>query len=376
MTNKVIYKGLELTSKKGSKYYEVKEGCTNSIVEKNGVLVVTYLPGSTSWSLSDFLGIPKIGKNMEMEPTTRPQRFSEVTISLNGLKLQKMTSDTHIVRIVIVADSESRVVQSYGSTVIVVSDEDRSNQEFINFLFYSGGLLYLKPVGPKPKCYSICNFPFIPIKENSLELSSSNIEVFQLRRRYDDYVIRAIDYQNQFLEEIRRILDGYGLELVRYNKEMTLKKTSHVLYQINQTPTRVLHPGINELDSRVISYKIPIMFTLRATDMVLFFDFKNKYINVDLLTNFCEFKTGDRYGERWTAAIKWGQLTEDFNHLYQLDDNSNFSFQCQFSCELYFYEVFDTRYKFLEEIIFSLKQEDDLIQEETIPSAGSDATSN
>ena len=373
--NEVIYKGLLLSSLKGSRFYSVVEGCTNSLVEKDGVLTLTYVKGSTSWSLSDFLGIPKIGMEMEMEPTFRPIRFSEVTVSLNGMVLRKMTSDTHIVRIVIVADSESRVVQDYGKTVIVVSEEDRENQDLINFLFYSGGLLYLKPVGPKPKCYKLCNFPFIPIKSNSLELGSENIEVFQLRRRYNDYVIRATDYLDQFFAEVRRILDGYGLELVRYNKEMTLKKTSHVLYQINQTPTRTLHPGINEPENRVVSYKLPIMFTLRATDMPLYFDFKSKYINVDLLTNFTEFKTGDKYGERITAAVKWGQLTEDFNHLYQLDDNSNFSFQCQFSCELYFYEIFDTRYKFLEEIQLTLEnaETNDSIQEETIPRTRSNA---
>ena len=101
--------------------------------------------------------------------------------------------------------------------------------------------------------------------------------------------------------------------------------------------------------------------------MVLFFDFKNKYNNVDLLTNFCEFKTADKYGIRITAAVKWGQLTEDFNHLYQLDDNSNFSYQCQFQCELYFYEIFDTRYKFIEEIIINLAEDNDIIQEENIP---------
>jgi hypothetical protein len=93
------------------------------------------------------------------------------------------------------------------------------------------------------------------------------------------------------------------------------------------------------------------------------------------LTNFTEFKTGDKYGERITAAVKWGQLTEDFNHLYQLDDNSNFSFQCQFSCELYFYEIFDTRYKFLEEIQLTLEnaESNDSIQEEAIPSSRSNA---
>jgi hypothetical protein len=58
-----------------------------------------------------------------------------------------------------------------------------------------------------------------------------------------------------------------------------------------------------------------------------------------------------------------------------LDDNSNFSFQCQFSCELYFYEIFDTRYKFLEEIQLTLEnaETNDSIQEETIPRTRSNA---
>ena len=84
----------------------------------------------------------------------------------------------------------------------------------------------------------------------------------------------------------------------------------------------------------------------------------------------------DKYGKRWTAAVKWGSLTEDFNHLYQLDDNSNFSFQCQFQCELYFYEAFDTRYKFLEEINLVMKEDDDIIQKENIPETRSDSGGN
>lgn len=377
MKNKVIYKGLELTTLQGCKYYNVVEGCTCSLVDdkKSSTLTLTYTPGSTSWSLSEFLGIPRLGKNMEMEPTYGPKRFQEVTISLGGMVLQKLTADQHIIHIVIVSDSESRVVQNYGGTTIVVSEEDREDPEFVKFLFYSGNLLYLKPVGPKPKCWTFKNYPKLIIGDKSLVLDSENVEIYSLRRRYDDYVIRAIDYQDQFLGEIRRILDGYGLELVRQNKETTLRKTSHVVYQINQTPVRVLHPGRNEHESRVIYQKLPIDFYLRATDMVMFFDFKNKYSNVDLLTNFTEFKTGDRYGKRWTAAVKWGTITEDFSHLYQMDDNSNFSYQCQFRCELYFCEAFDTRYKFLEEITYVLEnnENNDIIQEETIPRSRSNA---
>ena len=141
------------------------------------------------------------------------------------------------------------------------------------------------------------------------------------------------------------------------NKERTLTSTSYITYQFNQTPLRNLHPGRTEIREKILEQKLPVEFTLRTTDMKMFFDFKNKYQNVNLLTNFCEFRTTDRYGDRWTAAIKWGTITEDFNHLYQSDDNSNFSYQCQFRAELYFAECIDDRYEFIREIITNIDSE-------------------
>jgi len=357
----LIYRGLKLVSLNGCKYYKVEEGNSNSIVEdiSSSTLVLTYIKGSTSSSLSDYLGIPKCGKTQLMQPTNRAIRFKDVIVSLNGLKLRKQTADSHTVNIIIVSDSESRVVQTYDYTTIVVSEEDANNEDFVNFLFYSGNLIYLKPVGPRPKCWKIKNFPKILIKDSNLTLESNSTEVFQLRRRYNDYVIRAIDYQDQFILELRRILTDYGIELVRLNKEETLKKTSYITYQFTQTPTRIHHPNCNDEEETVMSHRQPVEFTLRTPDMVMFFDFKNKYNNLDILTNFCEFKTGDKYGDRWTSAIKWQGITEDFNHIYQQDDNANFSYQCQFRCELYFYEVLDTKYGFLKDIEINLETESD-----------------
>lgn len=354
--NEIIYRGLKLTSEK-CRYFQVKEGPMCSLVEDLGssTLVLTYTPGSTSGSLSSVLGIEKTGKDMEMYPMFLPKKFSLVTVSLNGLKLKKLTHDSHVIHLVIVSDSESRVTQDYNYTTIVVSEKDYNNPEFINFLFYSGNLHYLQPIGPRPSCYEIRNFPRIRVGNDSLTLTSESTTVFTLRRRYNDYVIREIDYQDQFILELRKILTDYGLELVRINKETTLSKTSYVTYQFMQTPVKYNHPKYMDQDSKVMQHRLPIEFSLRCTDMVMYFDFKNKYNNVDLLTNFCEFKTPDKYGQRWTAAVKWGSITEDFNHIYQQDDNANFSFQCQFRCELYFYEVLDDRYEFLQEIVTNLE---------------------
>lgn len=359
--HEIIYRGLKLKSLNGCQYYEVKEGNTCSLIEDKtrSTLTLTYTPGSTNKTLSNLLGLESFGESMEMEPTQMPKKIKNITVSLNGLKLRKCTEDSHTINIVIVGDSESRVVQTYDHTTIVVSQEDFADQDFVNYLFYSGNLLYLKPVGPKPKCWEIRNFPKIIVKDSDLTLESDSTFVYTLRRRYDDYVIRAVDYQDQFILELRRILEDYGIELVRWNKEETLRTTSYISYLFTQTPSRIHHPNYKDSESRIMSHRLPVEFTLRTPDMVMFFDFKNKYNNLNILTNFCEFKTSDKYGSRWSAAVKWGSITEDFNHMYQQDDNSNFSYQCQFRCELYFYEVLDDRYEFLKEIEIILKAEDE-----------------
>ena len=359
MLHEVIYRGLILKSDK-CRYYQVKEGSCASLVENTvtSTLELTYTPGSTSQSLSIALGITAVGKDIEMIPMGLPKRFSEITVSLNGLVLKKLTHDSHVIHLIIVEDSESRVVQDYYQTTIVVSYSDFKNPEFIDFLFYSGNLRYLKPIGLRPSCYEIRNFPKIIVGDKSLVLESSSQDSFTLRRHYNDYVIRAIDYQDQFILELRKILMDYGIELVRFNKEQTLSTPSYITYQFMQTPIKYNHPrGYLEEDDRVLSHKQPVEFNFSTPDMVMFFDFKNKYNNVNLLTNFCEFKTTDKYGKRWTAAIKWGQITEEFNHTYAMDNNSNFANQCQFRCELFFYEVFDSRYDFINDIILNLNSE-------------------
>ena len=352
MPNEIIYKGLRLVT--DCKYFQVKEGAINSMMEDpvTSTLKITYSPGNTAKSLSNSLGIPVVGKgDQQMESMSTPSRIKYTYLTINGLKLKKISYGSHIFNMIIVDDCESRVVQSTGYTTIVVSKDDYKNPEFINFLFYSGNLLYLKPEGQKIQGYQIRNFPKILIKDSNITVESENINIYTLRRRYNDYLIRAIDYQVQFLLEIRRILDDYGIELVRTNKETTLSKTSYVTYQLNQTPIEYQHPGRNDYIRQILPRKLPIEFSLHSTDMVLFHDFKNKFINVNLLTNFTEFKTMDNAGGKWSAAVKWGQITEDFNHVYQPDDNSNFALQCQFRCELYFYEVLDTRHEFLKDIL-------------------------
>lgn len=358
--NEIIYKGLKLRSSK-CKYFQLKQGKFNSVTEDNlkSLLTLTFTPGITSKTFSEVTGIEWVGGDFELTPIDNPKKFTETYITLNGLKFRKLTYDEHTINLIIVKDSESRVVQDYGYTTIVVSEKDYRNQEFINYLFYSGGLKFLRPVGAKPKgCWEIRDFPRIKVGDRDVVLESDNETVFDLRRKYNDYVIREIDYQDQFLLEVRRILEDYGVELVRRNREQAISKTNYIDYQILQTPISAQHPTVYlpNGEENLLSKTIGIEFNLHFTDMVMFFDFKSQYTNVNLLSNFCTFYTTDKYGKRWAAGIKWSKITEDFNHQYQQDDMGHYGNQCSFRAEIFFTEAIDDRYRVLEEIICRLEE--------------------
>lgn len=362
--NRINYQGLSINTP--CRYFYIHEGDNFALREnkQTSVYEIVFPKDSTADNISGVLGIPRDGgENQKIRSMARPEKFTPVYVTLNGLKFRKLTYDQHIIKIVIVTDSESRIIQGYGFTTWVVSQKDFENQEFIDYVLYSGGLRYVVPETTKTCLHKqggwcLRNFPRIIISGKSLELTSDSQVAYSLRSNYDQYRIRAIDYQNQFVEEIRKRLTGYGIELARWNREKTLVNTSYVVYRFSQTPTATNHPMYSDPHNKIVQRKIPVEFEFRCGNTQMFFDFKTRYTNVDFLTNFCEMTTMDRYGDLWTSAIKWGRITEDFSHTYDSDSNSNFGNQCQFSCELFFYEAYDDKFGFIREINLEIEEMD------------------
>lgn len=353
----VIYKGVKLQIPDCYRYYQVKHGdiTTVRMNDVTSTYELTFRPGESAETIAKACGdLEVLDNSIPFEPMHKPTIVSksEVIFTLNGRKFKKLTSDDHIVNIIIVADHESRVIQNYSRTTIIVSEDDYKNQEFIDLVFTSGQLIYITPIEPK-KCFqgwNLRNFPKIIIGSESINLTSESETAYYLRKNYTQYVIRTIDYLDQFIKEVSRILDGYGLQLTRINREETLKNTSYISYSVNQTPYTMMHPRTGD-DEDILSHKIAVDFEIRTPNLDLFHDFKNRYNNVRLLSTLTEIKVEDKYGERWTAAIKWGPIGEDFIHGYSTDNNSNFGFQSQFRCEIYYYEVFDRKMDFIREIV-------------------------
>lgn len=355
--NTIVYSGLRIITE--CSYYKFTVGDHASIVTKESdySVEVTFPSGITSKELGNLLSIDVID-DMEVVPT-KGDKFHKIpntTVSLNGLEFYKLTAEPHVVRMLLVDDYPSRVCQNYSSTSIVINTKDKDDKDFKEYVFTN--LKYLRLKSPRSfdfSKYEIHNFPKITIYNESLNLNSSNSYVHKLRYTHNRYLIKAVDYEHQFFHDISVILENFGVSLTRQNREETLENTSYVTYSINQTPTKYVHARYNDEQENILCHTLAVDFTLSTPDMILFFDFKNKYNNVHLLTNYSCFKTKDKYGEEWDAAIKWSQISEEFNHTYGQDNNSNFSNQCSFRAELFFYEVYDKNLDYIDEVIIDMK---------------------
>lgn len=351
--NEIIYCGVKFCT--DCSYYRFKIGDYPSIITDSikGTVDITYKEGMNSSELCRFLSLECIN-DMEIRETKNFIHYHPVTITLNGLKFKKVIEERHVVNIILVEDHPSRVVQNYNKTTMVLNVDELKDPEFKEVLF--SGLKYIRPSRKSDyKNYEFYNFPKIIIDNKSLDISSNNKYINKLRESHDIYLIKAIDYEHEFFRRLQGICEEFGLELTRVNREETLRTTSYISYSINQTPVKYVHVRSKTYQSDVMCHMVPIDYQLRTPDMVLYFDFKNRYNNVDLFTNFTEFYTQDRYGGNWLAAVKWGVLTEDFNQQYNVDDNSNFSYQCSFRSELYFYEIYDKNYNYIKQIIVELE---------------------
>ena len=324
MTNTVNYQGLQIVS--SCKYLYIHSGDCNYCRNTDSVYEISFKEGSTNKEIGNLFGIKTIGREQYLKSMSKAEIFPNVIVTINGLKFEKLTYDQHIFRIVLIGDGNSQVIQTYEHTTILISDKDKEDKTLMSAILCGingQSLLYMRPIAAK-KCLNSWewrNFPRIIINNTSLDLKSESTTIYYLRAKYDNYRIRNIDYQNQFVEEIRKRLDEYGVEFVRYNREKTLTRTSYVSYRFSQTPVSALHPAYRDDLNQITYKKILVELELRTSNTQLFFDFKNRYINVDLLTNFCEMTTMDKYGDLWTSAIKWGRITEDFNQMYEQDNN-------------------------------------------------------
>lgn len=273
-------------------------------------------------------------------------------INLNGLELEKYSLGDYNYSQLIVEDIDEFIMNFDSSycQVLIPKTQDWNINKFI-------GLLQKNPfIGVKnySKLRELTNFYQVNIRDKNREFTSSNKFKFNTKTKYTKYLLDPITVESEFIDNIRTIAEEYGLELIR----LPIDQNTNSLHKLTYRFTEISKQDSHKSDSNPLRYAVSkvdrVEFKLSTPDLSIYNDFKTRYQNLDILSNFTEFYTNDKLGRSWISNVNWQPADTSFQQDYQQDENGNIAFELSFSCELGYYTVYDETYYNIQEMILSI----------------------
>jgi hypothetical protein len=184
----------------------------------------------------------------------------------------------------------------------------------------------------------------VQLYRTNLRLENLNSIVFNPKDSYDRYLIRDVDYLGTFILKLESILNQYGVALHRYPIDTNTPRSDRLIYKITEYQVQE-SPKSNYGPFRdVVRHKTTIEFEGSFLNQVVFEDFRTRYQDVRLLTDFTTFYVETKHGKKILASLKWSQINTDWNPDYNVDNQGNSGIPCTFNVELRYYVIYDRAY--------------------------------
>lgn len=344
---KILLQGMEVSTK--CRFVRIRYGPHVSITEnlKESAMDIVVPEGFRSGNIVSRN--IKVVEDRVLKPTDGYQMVRTVDIDLNGLMIRKIAPDMLSFNQFLVKDLTDFTVWSDGYRAVVLVPECRiSDKE-----------TYVKAVCSLPEfelvsaeaLQSPTNIYGLKMGDESFSFDSNNGFVFSTKQFYERYSLRMIDVMHSFLTKLEKRLQDFGLQLVGFQMDEESLSPNNVKYRITELGRQISRPSFAVTERYAVKHKSIIEFELSASSLVVCNDFKTRYQNYDLVSDFTEFYTTDSHGVNWISSVNWGEITTNYTQDFETDQTGAIASTAQFSCELNYYVVFDDTYPRIRKII-------------------------
>jgi hypothetical protein len=275
-------------------------------------------------------------------------------ISIGGLVIKKFINGPYSFSQYLVSDIDRFIMDydQYGCKILIPADEESNIPRYIELVSQNP---YFEVID-----YSnlgrLYNFNNIYLLDKDTEIKSGNDFKFNSKAKYERYLLRMVDVHKSLIDNLKKIATDYGVQLVRYPLNENVHNVNRLIYKITELGAQESHTS-NESLRYAVQHRSQIEIEVSFPDLILFNDFKTKYQNFELFTNFTEFYTTDRLGNEWLSCLKWNQINTDFTQDYNQDSIGNLGFQATITAELHYYVVYDETFINIRNIISDLISE-------------------
>ena len=354
---KFVIQGLKITSE--CRYIHFIKSSEFRIIESldDSCFYIYYKPGVTS----DILVDPRIEVLQSLELREMgPLKIHTPEVDLAGVRIRKLIQNDYSVSQFVVRDLTKFAMNldTDHCEILIPKGLDWDIESYKCLLTKNPYIEVLDS-----NCKQLKNIYSINISNKDCKVTSNNDFILNTKSKYTKYLLDSVTVQDSFISQLRAILEEYGIELHTTPQKEVLRTDHKISYRYSELGKQSSRKSMDHPLKWAIQCKAHVDFTLSTPELPLLLDFRTKYQNLDLVTNFTEFYTNDKLGRSWISNVDWSPIGADFNQENSQDDNGNIAFTSQFSADIYYYTVYDETLIKVQDIVLKLvdRLDNDLI---------------
>ena len=333
MRNTLVVNGLKITT---SLYYIkfIEAGVTQ--VEEdipNSVLVIFFTKGAKNTELPFEVIIEEELKESDLLSTYNPQN------KINNLNIKKLVVNEYILNQTIFTDLD----KSYA-----LYNEERCDLFINQNIEYKDYIALLKSI------------PFLEITEGEDDVVLANITNCLMGRRRLNYIFpnhRAFKYKDAYtnyvideplvMYQVKKVvleqLYDHGFESLKLDDQDELVEVPDVLsYSIQNADYNPIAKRVTPLLKRHTDANLSIEWKLKSTTLSKAMDIKNRYRNLEIISNLTSINVFDYNNNPFKVAIVWEDISGQLGDKSAVtDEENNYYHQLYFNCRVHFDIIMD-----------------------------------
>lgn len=329
----LVVNGLKITT--SLSYIKFIEAGVTQVEEDipNSVLVIFFTKGTKNTELPFEVIIEEELKESELLSTFNPQN------KINNLNIKKLVVNEYILNQTIFSDlDKSYALYNEERCDLFISE----NIEYADYLSLLQSIPFLE-VTEGDEDVVLANITNCLMGRRRLNYTFPNSRIFKYKDTYTNYIIDEPLVMYQVKKVVLEQLYDHGFESLKLDDQDELVEVPDVLsYTIQNSDYNQIVKRVSPILKRHTDANLSIEWKLKSTTLSKAMDIKNRYRNLEIISNLTSITVFDYNNNPFKVALVWEDISGQLGDRAAItDEENNYYHQLYFNCRVHFDIIMD-----------------------------------
>lgn len=299
----------------------------------NSVLVIFFTKGAKNTELPFEVIIEEELKESDLLSTYNPQN------KINNLNIKKLVVNEYILNQTIFSDlDKSYALFNEERCDLFISE----NIEYADYLSLLQSIPFLE-VTEGDEDVVLANITNCLMGRRRLNYTFPNSRIFKYKDTYTNYIIDEPLVMYQVKKVVLEQLYDHGFESLKLDDQDELVEVPDILsYTIQNSDYNPIVKRVSPILKRHTDANLSIEWKLKSTTLSKAMDIKNRYRNLEIISNLTSITVFDYNNNPFKVALVWEDISGQLGDRAAItDEENNYYHQLYFNCRVHFDIIMD-----------------------------------